>query len=574
MKKTTRKALLLCLVCLLLSACATGISPGLASSAQPTARSVYFYMVGSYFQNLGNSGDADMFYRLSSQEDASSQGIKRQILVNSFDLFYGGGIASEDLEKLIEDYKNQYQADEKLLYMMLQYQEYVRNAENARQSISELRTRFPSARADLSLFIHKLGSSGETDFSLLKSARKKAKNDVNQLLLLAEIWGFYDSAKEKELLLQAHKLNPTEESYLRLGDFIIRYGDLKLARQYFSELSYPEDRYKMLHLAESDYVLERGPVLLELADGILATRDLDLLSPLAFAALLEKRPDILHRIGDVAQTLIASEEELQPIWTILLAGSILNEEKHPLDDMIAKLSETGAYHSLVTYYAYGVDPGVSEDLVLQGPQDWSFFIDQVSQRTEDTPASRYLKTLANALLDGGETDFTFARQELILWLRESRIPSEEDYWFLLAMYDFHSRPKEYEATLREALNLYPDSPNLCNDLGYRMLVHGEDPQEAARLIRHALVFEPENIYFLDSLAWYYFLQDDPHKALELMELPMLASELPSEILWHIGEIHLALGMHAEARKWLEKSILQNDDPDIVEQARSSLLGLP
>ncbi len=573
MKKLARKALPLCLVCLLLSACATGKSQLVVPADNPTARSVYFYMVGSYFQNLGISDDADIFYNLSSQEDINSQAIKRQILVNSFDLFHGGALSSDDLEKLITDYKNQYEADEKLLYMILQYQEFIRDLENAKQTISELRSRFPGSRADLSLFVHKLGSGVETDFSLLNSAAKKAKNDVDQLLLIAEIWGFYDSAKEKKLLLQAHELSPTPQSYFRLADYAIRYGDLPLARRYFSELNYPEDRELMLHLAASDYVMERGPVLLDLADGILATRDPDLLNPLAFAALLEKKPDILHRIGEAAQTMIASEDELQPIWSMLVAGSILNSEEQPLDEMLAKLSESGSYHALMTYYAYGVEPGVSDDLALQDPQGWQFFSEQVRLRTQDTPASRYLRTLAMALQDGGETDFSEARRELILWLRESRIPSEEDYLFLLAMNQIHSSPQEYETALREALSFYPDNPSLCNDLGYRMLIHGEDPEEAARLIRHALVFEPENIFYLDSLAWYHFLQNDLQKALELMQLPMLESELPSEILWHIGEIHLALGLRAEARKWLEKSILQNDDPDVVEQARASLLDL-
>ncbi len=574
MKKFARKTLLLCLVGLLLTACATSKTTPEISAGNPTARSVYFYVVGSYFQNFGQSADADVFYRLSAQEDIQSQGIKRQILVNSFDLFQDDGISAEDLEKLIAEYTAQYESDEKLLYRILQFQEHIWDTENARQSITELRSRFPSTRADLSLFFHKLRNTGETDFSLLKSADKKAKNDVEQILLLANIWSFYDSSKEKALLLRAHELNPSSESHFRLADFAIRNADLELAHEYFSSLNYPEDREKMLYLTDSEFVTERNPILLDLADDILATESPELLYSLTFAALVERKADILHRIGNLAQTLIATEDELQPIWSMLLAGSILNQEKQPLDDMIARLYETSSYNSLVTYYAYGVDPGISDSLVLENPQAWPVFISQVRQRMKDTPASRYLQTLAAAIMDEGETDFSEARFNLILWLRENRVPSEEDYSFMLAWYQFHSHQESYDAILREALADYPDNPDFCNDLGYRMLVNNENLEEAGRLIRHALVFEPENIYYLDSLAWYHFLIGEPSKALELMALPMLEPELPSEILWHIGEIHLALGMHREARKWLEKCIRQNDDPDIMEQARSSLLGLP
>jgi len=573
-KKFARKTLPLCLVGLLLSACATSNTIPEVNAGNPTARSVYFYVVGSYFQNFGKNADADMFYRLSAQEDIQSQGIQRQILVNSFDLFQDDGISAEDLEKLIVEYTTQYEPDEKLLYRILQFQEYVWDTENARQSISELRSRFPSARADLSLFFHILRNTGETDLSLLKSADKKAKNDVEQILLLANIWSFYDSSKEKALLLRAHELNPNDESHFRLADFAVRNADLKLARQYFSDLSYPEDRELMLFLTDSEFVMERNPILLDLADDILATEAPELLYSLTFAALVGKRPDILNRIGKLAPTLIATEDELQPIWSMLLAGSILNQEKQPLDEMIAKLYETGSYNSLVTYYAYGVDTNISDSLVLEDPQAWPDFISQVRQRMKDTPASRYLQTLAAAIIDEGKTDFSEARFNLILWLRENRVPSEEDYAYLLAWYQFHSRKEIYDATLREALDVYPDNPGFCNDLGYRMLTNNEDLEEAARLIRHALVFEPENIFYLDSLAWYHFLVGEASKALEMMALPMLEPELPAEIIWHIGEIHRALGLHREARKWLERIILQNDDPDFVEQARSSLLGLP
>ena len=107
-----------------------------------------------------------------------------------------------------------------------------------------------------------------------------------------------------------------------------------------------------------------------------------------------------------------------------------------------------------------------------------------------------------------------------------------------------------------------------------MLIGGGDLEEAARLIRHALVFEPDNIFYCDSLAWYHYLTGDHDEALLLMARPQQQSELPAEIAWHIGAIYLALEDYPSARSWLERCLEIGNDPASEQEAREALEKLP
>ncbi len=111
-------------------------------------------------------------------------------------------------------------------------------------------------------------------------------------------------------------------------------------------------------------------------------------------------------------------------------------------------------------------------------------------------------------------------------------------------------------------------------MGYGMLMRGEDPEQAAGFIRHALVFEPDNIYFLDSLAWYHYLTGEFEEALLLMVLPQQQADLPAEIAWHIGAIYLALEDYPSARYWLQKCLETGNDPASENEAREVLKLLP
>jgi len=69
---------------------------------------------------------------------------------------------------------------------------------------------------------------------------------------------------------------------------------------------------------------------------------------------------------------------------------------------------------------------------------------------------------------------------------------------------------------RSAYQLEPENPDICNGLGYTLADYNQELQFAEQLIEKAVQAEPDNIAFLDSLAWVRFRLKKYALALEAM----------------------------------------------------------
>ena len=74
---------------------------------------------------------------------------------------------------------------------------------------------------------------------------------------------------------------------------------------------------------------------------------------------------------------------------------------------------------------------------------------------------------------------------------------------------------------RQAHQLEPDAADICNALGYTLADHNQDLQLAEELIEKAVLAEPNNIAFLDSLAWVRFRLKNYQGALQAMMLTLI-----------------------------------------------------
>lgn len=96
---------------------------------------------------------------------------------------------------------------------------------------------------------------------------------------------------------------------------------------------------------------------------------------------------------------------------------------------------------------------------------------------------------------------------------------------------------------RQAHQYEPDNPDLCNGLGYTLADHNQDLSFAEELIEKAVKASPDNIAFLDSLAWVRFRLNHFAGALHAM-LKTLVIFQPGQdsdgvIHQHAGEIFSA-----------------------------------
>lgn len=116
------------------------------------------------------------------------------------------------------------------------------------------------------------------------------------------------------------------------------------------------------------------------------------------------------------------------------------------------------------------------------------------------------------------------------------------------------RSAEAIQVLREAQRLAPDYPLLQNNLGYLLLEHEGDLQEASRLIGAAMAQDPKNGSTVDSWGWVLFKQGKLKEAEDVLRKAVDLTPFSPEIRMHLGEVLLKLNRPDEALEHWERAL--------------------
>ena len=156
---------------------------------------------------------------------------------------------------------------------------------------------------------------------------------------------------------------------------------------------------------------------------------------------------------------------------------------------------------------------------------------------------RFPRLRARAVFEGGDP----ARALTILEPTAKAYPKDAATQFALSdLYNDSGRDGDAERTLRQYLEVEPASAEALNSLGYLLADRGRALDEAVRLVERALVADPGNPSYLDSLGWAHFRRGDLNEA-EKYLLPA-AEQLPRNAVVqdHLGDIRAGQGRWIDA----------------------------
>ena len=139
-------------------------------------------------------------------------------------------------------------------------------------------------------------------------------------------------------------------------------------------------------------------------------------------------------------------------------------------------------------------------------------------------------------------------------------PSWRSYFSrAMALYE-HNRWPETRSDLVRALELSDNYHLVANYLGYSMLEHGENYEEAKALIEIALEQDPENAYYLDSLGWAYYRMGEFEAAVAPMEKAI--ETMPDDPILndHLGDIYWQIGRRREADYSWQRALRNGPEP--------------
>jgi Flp pilus assembly protein TadD len=109
-----------------------------------------------------------------------------------------------------------------------------------------------------------------------------------------------------------------------------------------------------------------------------------------------------------------------------------------------------------------------------------------------------------------------------------------------------------------------------NFLGYTFAELGVELDRAETLIREAIALEPNDGFYLDSLAWVHYQRGDFKKAAQELEHAVeLAGEDPT-VTEHLADAYQKLGRGAEALRVYRDALARTKDLEQMERLKRKI----
>jgi len=170
--------------------------------------------------------------------------------------------------------------------------------------------------------------------------------------------------------------------------------------------------------------------------------------------------------------------------------------------------------------------------------------------------ARMASSLADVLQEGGDKRGAIVVLETAL----KRDPTDTMLQFgLAAAYDRNAQIAEAERTFRALIAKEPENADALNYLGYMLAEHGQKLDEAVELVKRALVLEPENPSYLDSLGWAYFKRGALDNARDPLEKAAAARPENSVIQEHLGDLYFQTKRYRDALAAFDRALAGDKD---------------
>jgi tetratricopeptide (TPR) repeat protein len=205
------------------------------------------------------------------------------------------------------------------------------------------------------------------------------------------------------------------------------------------------------------------------------------------------------------------------------------------------------------------------------PKERSILIAQALLFGENAQADQAVSRL-KALLDGSPADFEIhldiaqVYEESKRWTdAEQSIHDAEKIqgngsgmemtgFILGAIFERQKKFDQAEEQFRKVLDANPKNASTLNYYGYMLADRGVRLDEAIDLIKRALVEEPGNAAYEDSLGWAYFKQDKLTDAEGLLRQAAMRESHDPTILSHLGDLYAKMGKDELAEAQWQKSL--------------------
>jgi len=401
------------------------------------------------------------------------------------------------------------------------------------------------------------------------------KNNPHDYSIYPDLAAIYLASKRYAQSIDLLKNLPpdkqTKQSLYYLGRANLELGQIKAAKKYL-KLALKKDPLFFKAWLELAYLYEKQKEYvkaIQVYQRLLAQnpKDQDLILRLISLHIKLNQPQQALNLLKKYQPTLSQESQLNVVLE-LLDNDYSQEAKKLLRDVIQKYGYSDKIYfflALVSYHA-DKDPKQTLKWLEQLSPKSDYYANALSLRArillEQKQYDQAQKLLTNALK-------LFPQNKELALLSIYLLESKQNYTLALAKINHYLKiwPRDKKLLYHKALilehlqqrdkaiklvekmvELYPDYAPALNFLGYVLAEQGRDLTRAKVLITQALKAEPDNGYYLDSLAWIYYKLNDYQKAWEIIQKAVKYVSDDPTIWEHYGDIALKQGLLKQAKQ--------------------------
>ena len=242
------------------------------------------------------------------------------------------------------------------------------------------------------------------------------------------------------------------------------------------------------------------------------------------------------------------------------------------------------YEEAVTYYRTGlskIDKTIPEKIITSAYNSLAQTLIKLGREEEainliHTEAKATIKDVATIKLLESNVYYELKRYDdaaaILEWLSSSDPENISFYIRLSLVYDASGRFKDAEKALLDVLKLEPDHALATNNLAYIYMEHDVNIKKAIKMVKQALLTEPDNGAYHDTLGWGYFKLGKYKEARKYIESALkLADKQDKGVIFeHHGDILSKLGKNKEAAEAYKKSIEYGEDIERIQPKLDTL----
>lgn len=375
--------------------------------------------------------------------------------------------------------------------------------------------------------------------------------------IIADVAGDRETAIE--LARQAYEIDPLvpriAEAYIRILGNAGRFEDAQAVLDHFASQGIEH------------------PVVDVLRDPIAEGR-----RPGLFAGSVQSgAAEMLHGLG----TALARDGSLQLGVGFLQLATYLDPEASIISISLGELLASAGQYDTADEIFSAVPPDsplyvnalvrLAENFDLRGDRDAA--ISRLQNITRSYPDNQEVFGILGDTLryDQRWEEAAAAYSEIIERLDP---PRRNDWRFFYVRGIAYERAGEWdlaEADFLQALELFPNHPDVLNYLGYSWVDRGMNLEEALGMIEQAVELAPMNGYIVDSLGWAFYKLGRVDEAVEVLEKAVQILPADPEINDHLGDVYWTAGREREAMFQWRIAIDVDEDGVVTERARPKLL---